>query len=54
MRLLNNYTRKMIDSIACKNTGRNIIGTKLDETYFEIAKKRIEDGGELTGELTVL
>ena len=46
MRLLNNYTRKMIDSVACKNTGRNFIGMELDETYFGIAKKRIEDGGD--------
>ena len=28
--------------VACKNTNRNFIGIELDETYFEIAKKRIE------------
>lgn len=29
--------------IACINTNRNFIGIELDENYFEIAKKRIEE-----------
>lgn len=29
--------------VACKNTGRNFIGIELDETYFKIAKQRIEN-----------
>ena len=29
--------------VACKNTGRNFIGMELDETYFNIAKERIEN-----------
>ncbi len=29
--------------IACKNLNRNFIGIELDETYYEIAKKRIYD-----------
>lgn len=29
--------------VACKNTGHNFIGIELDEKYFEIAKKRIEE-----------
>lgn len=29
--------------VACKNTNRNFIGIELDEKYFEIAKKRIEN-----------
>lgn len=29
--------------LACKNLNRNFIGIEKDETYFEIAKKRIED-----------
>ena len=29
--------------VACKNTGRNGIGIELDETYFNIAEKRIEN-----------
>lgn len=29
--------------IACLNTNRNFIGFELDEKYFEIAKKRLED-----------
>ena len=28
--------------LACVNTGRNFIGIERDETYFEIARKRIE------------
>jgi site-specific DNA-methyltransferase (adenine-specific) len=33
--------------VACKNLGRNFIGFEKDATYFEIAKKRIEqtEGG---------
>lgn len=30
--------------VACKNTNRAFIGVELDEKYFEIAKKRIEEG----------
>ena len=29
--------------VACANTNRNFIGIELDENYFEIAKKRIEE-----------
>ena len=29
--------------VACVNTNRNFIGIELDEKYFEVAKKRIED-----------
>jgi site-specific DNA-methyltransferase (adenine-specific) len=29
--------------VACKNLNRNFIGIELDETYFNIAKERIED-----------
>ena len=29
--------------VACVNTGRNFIGMELDETYFNIAKERIEN-----------
>ena len=29
--------------VACVNTNRNFRGIELDDTYFEIAKKRIED-----------
>ena len=31
--------------VACINTNRNFIGIELDEKYFEIAKKRINDTG---------
>ena len=29
--------------VACKHTNRRFIGIELDENYFEIAKKRIEE-----------
>jgi site-specific DNA-methyltransferase (adenine-specific) len=29
--------------IACVNTERNFIGIEMDQTYFDIAKGRIED-----------
>lgn len=32
--------------VACVNTGRNFIGIELDEGYFGIAKKRIEEVSE--------
>lgn len=28
--------------VACKNLNRKFIGIELDDTYFEIAKERIE------------
>ena len=31
--------------VACVNTNRNFIGIELDETYFNIAKNRIEQTG---------
>jgi len=33
--------------VACINTNRNFIGMELDENYFEIAKKRIEEAKEV-------
>lgn len=32
--------------VACVNTNRNFIGIELDEKYFEIAKKRIEEANQ--------
>jgi site-specific DNA-methyltransferase (adenine-specific) len=29
--------------LACMNTNRNFIGIELDEKYYEIAKKRVEE-----------
>jgi site-specific DNA-methyltransferase (adenine-specific) len=29
--------------VACKNLGRDFIGIEMDDKYFDIAKKRIED-----------
>ena len=36
--ILNNRTT----GVACKNTNRSFIGIEKDETYFNIAKNRIE------------
>ena len=33
--------------VACINTNRNFIGIELDNTYFEIAKKRIDEATEV-------
>ena len=33
--------------VACVNTFRNFIGIEMDENYFEIAEKRIEEAQEL-------
>jgi site-specific DNA-methyltransferase (adenine-specific) len=30
-------------AVACINTGRNYLGFELDNTYYEVANKRIED-----------
>ena len=32
--------------VACVNTNRKFIGIELDDTYFEIAKERIEKAVE--------
>ena len=37
--ILNNCTA----GVACINTNRNFIGMELDDKYFEIAEKRIND-----------
>jgi len=34
--------------VACVNTGRNFIGIEKDETYFNIAKKRIEEAEKVS------
>ena len=33
--------------VACVNTNRDFIGIELDETYYNIAKKRIKEAKEL-------
>lgn len=38
--------------VACKHTNRSFIGIELDDNYFEIAKKRIEETGNL-GQMTI-
>ena len=42
--VLDNCMGSGTTGIACKNTNRNFIGIELDETYFNIAKNRIETG----------
>ena len=38
-----NLTFNGTTGVACKNLNRKFIGIELDENYFNIAKKRIED-----------
>jgi site-specific DNA-methyltransferase (adenine-specific) len=40
--VLDNCMGSGTTGVACKNLGRNFIGFEKDPTYFEIAKKRIE------------
>jgi len=35
--------------VACRNTGRRFIGMELDERFFAIAKRRIEENQPLKG-----
>ena len=37
--------------VACVNTNRKFIGIELDETYFNIAKERIEEAVKKKEEL---
>lgn len=41
--VLDNCMGSGTTGIACLNTNRKFIGVELDDTYFEIAKKRIEE-----------
>ena len=41
--VLDNCMGSGTTGVACVNTGRNFIGIELDETYFKLAKKRIEE-----------
>lgn len=41
--VLDNCMGSGTTGVACKNTNRNFIGIEMDETYFNIAKTRIEE-----------
>lgn len=41
--ILDNCMGSGTTGVACVNTGRNFIGIEMDEGYFNIAEKRIED-----------
>lgn len=43
MTVLDNCMGSGSTGVACKNTNRDFIGIELDEEYFKIAKKRIEE-----------
>ena len=43
MTVLDNTMGSGSTAIACMNTNRNFIGIELDESYFAIAKKRVEE-----------
>ncbi len=40
-------------AVACVNTNRNFIGIELDDKYFEIAKKRIEEAQKKPEQITM-
>ncbi len=40
---MNIIVNKTTTGVACINTNRNFIGIEKDDTYFEIAKKRINE-----------
>ena len=40
--------------VACVNTGRRFIGIELDEGYFDMAKKRIDEATNQIGEASQL
>ena len=44
--VLDNVMGSGSTGVACLNTNRNFIGIELDEDYFNIAKKRIEEVGK--------
>ncbi len=46
MTVLDNCMGSGTTGVACVNTNRNFIGIELDNTYFEIAKKRINTAKE--------
>lgn len=48
--VLDNCMGSGTTGVACKNLNRNFIGMELDETYFEIAKNRIENPVVVTEE----
>jgi len=42
--VLDNCMGSGTTGVACRNLNRNFIGIEKDEKYFEIAKKRINEG----------
>lgn len=40
--------------VACVNTNRNFIGIELDEGYFNIAKKRIEEAQKIAEQIKII
>ena len=44
--VLDNCMGSGTTGIACLNTGRRFIGWEMDDKYFEVAKKRIDDAIE--------
>ena len=45
--ILDNCMGSGTTGVACKNLGRKFLGIELDETYFNLAKERIESVGEV-------
>ena len=49
--ILDNCMGSGSTGVACVNTNRKFIGIELDETYFNIAKERIEEAVKKKEEL---
>uniref|UniRef100_UPI00359F78D3 DNA-methyltransferase n=1 Tax=Jeotgalibaca porci TaxID=1868793 RepID=UPI00359F78D3 len=45
--VMDNFMGSGTTGVACKRLNRNFIGIELDETYFNLAKERIESAGEI-------
>lgn len=52
--VLDNCAGSGSTGVACVNTNRNFIGIELDDGYFNIAKKRIEEAQKITEQIKII
>jgi site-specific DNA-methyltransferase (adenine-specific) len=53
MTILDCFMGSGTTGVACVNTGRNFIGIELDEGYYRIAEKRIQEAQQAAKQLTM-